>query len=144
MCVEQLFEGLAVALFLSRSLRLGKTLHPGKRSLIAPYGQDCHQQHPPLWVANSPAQPASGKRPEKADQIRCSKRILERGSQENQASPAYQTGTESLAPGLLGHIFNRPWKYFMVQTTAKRINQLRDPLLFTKKLTVSFYVAAYW
>ena len=57
--IEQLVEGLAVA--------LGKTLHPEQRTLVAEDGQDRHQQHPPLRIANPPTQTAIGKRLEEAD-----------------------------------------------------------------------------
>ena len=74
MDAEQLVEGLAVA--------FGKTLHPEQRTLVAEDGQDRHQQHPPLRVANPPAQTAIGKRLEEADQIRCSGWFLKRRGQE--------------------------------------------------------------
>jgi len=67
---EQLVEGLAVA--------FGKTLHPKQRTLVAENGQDRHQRHPPLRVANPPAQTAIGKRLEEAGQIRCSGWVLKR------------------------------------------------------------------
>jgi hypothetical protein len=96
---EQLVEGLAVA--------FGKTLHPEQRTLVAENGQDRHQQHPPLRVANPPAQAAIGKRLllrrslrlEEADQIRCSGWVLEWRGQENWARPAHQTGAERRTPG---------------------------------------------
>ena len=70
MGAEQLVEGLPVA--------FGKTLHPEQRSLVAENGQDRHQQHSPLRVANPPAQTAIRKHHEEADQIRCSGWVLER------------------------------------------------------------------
>jgi len=70
MGTEQLVESLAVA--------FGKTLHPEQRTLVAEDRQDRYQQHPPLRVANPPAQAAIGKRLEKADQIRSSGWVLER------------------------------------------------------------------
>ena len=54
---EQLVEGHAVA--------FGKTLHPEQRTLVGKNGQDRHQQHPPLRVANPPAQTAIRKHLEK-------------------------------------------------------------------------------
>ena len=78
---EQLVEGLAVA--------FGKTLHPEQRTLVAEDGQDRHQQHPPLRIANPPAQTAIGQRLEEADQIRCSGWALERRGQEIRARPAH-------------------------------------------------------
>ena len=71
---EQLVEGLGVA--------FGKTLHPEQRTLVAHDGQDRHQQHPPLRIANPPAQTAIGKRLQDADQIRCSGWVLKRRGQE--------------------------------------------------------------
>ncbi len=71
---EKLVEGLALA--------LGKTLHPGQRTLIAEDGQDRHQQHPPLRVANPPAQTGIEKRLEEADRIRSSGWVLKRRGQE--------------------------------------------------------------
>ncbi len=68
MSAEQLVEGLAVA--------LGKTLHPEQLTLIAEDGQDRHKQHPPLRVANPPAQTTNGKRLKEADQILCSGGVL--------------------------------------------------------------------
>ena len=81
MGAEQLVEGLAVALC--------KTLHPEQRTLVAENGQDRHQQHPPLRVANPLTQTAIGKRLEEADQICCSGWVLERRNQEIGASPAH-------------------------------------------------------
>jgi len=71
---EELVEGLVVP--------FGKTLHPEQRTLVAENGQDRNQQHPPLRVANPPAQTAIGKRLEEADQTRCSSLVLKRRGQE--------------------------------------------------------------
>jgi hypothetical protein len=97
---EQLVQGLAVA--------FGKTLHPEQGTLVAENGEDRHQQHPPLRVANPPAQTAIRKRLEEADQIRCSGWVLERRGQEIRARPAHQTGADCRTPELLGQTSNRP------------------------------------
>jgi hypothetical protein len=84
---EQLVERLAVA--------LGKTLHPEQRTLVAQNGQDRHQQHPPLRVANPTAHAAIGQRLEEADQIRCSGWVLERqGQRDSRRDTAHQTGAD--------------------------------------------------
>ena len=98
---EQLVEGLAVA--------FGKTLHPEQRTLVAENGQDRHQQHPPLRVANPPAQTAVRQCLEEADQIACSSRVLERRGQRTGASPAHQTGACGAAPAPLGQTTIGPW-----------------------------------
>ena len=81
---QQLVERLAVA--------FGKTLHAHQRALIAENGEDRHQQHPPLRIANAPAHAAIGQRLEEADQIGCSRRLLEwreqRGERKFPRTPA--------------------------------------------------------
>ena len=66
--VAMFVEALAGVLLLRRILRLGKTLNPKYRTLVAvglnlPHAvnvHDCLQQHPPLRVANPPRQTAIG------------------------------------------------------------------------------------
>ena len=66
--VAMFVEALAGVLLLRRILRLGKTLNPKYRTLVAvgfnlPHAvniHDCLQQHPPLRVANPPRHTAIG------------------------------------------------------------------------------------
>jgi hypothetical protein len=77
---KQLVEGLAVP--------LGKTLHAHQRALVAENGEDRHQQHPPLRIADPPTHAAIGQRLEEADQIGCSRRVLEwRGQRDERRFP---------------------------------------------------------
>ena len=98
---EQLVEGLAMP--------LGEPLHAQQRTLVAQDGQDRHQQHPPLRKAHPTAHAAIGQRLEKADQIGCSSRVLERRGQRRKARLEQQTATADSPPGLLGQTSNGPW-----------------------------------
>jgi hypothetical protein len=57
-------------------VRFRKTLHAHQRALIAENGQDRHQE-PPLRIANPPAHAAIGQHLEEADQIGCSRGVLD-------------------------------------------------------------------